>query len=525
MNYNKYCTYLGTVFSFGELLKVTFSCGDIRLFADRQGITVGGFGIAEATFEISDELKASCKRQKGRMTITLTGSVAEPFDTFYNRAEMLDSISNSIEPVATQVHHAATSYRNGHSVSPPLASPVFTLNDRQATVTTVFSYTPKGIAVGEIHAMFDFTLVLKRGIGTSAEYFEKLNSALGCLPALKLRAGDDVIYILFSGSVVYNRDLEEFSFSAGESMAFITKDIDALTPCLVKRLPKDRFNSKSLTLERSKAGGLRRIALEEIENRTSSVGGLYIGDSRSRSRYFRGETCKSVSLTSEMLSYMKLITALKDRRSADRLLDFILYLHKRYKRIPHACTPSGDNAELTLNVYEPAVIAAADAVIRYNSTFGMPRREISVAVTEELCTMARLSCHGMMPVSPYDTSYLKANYMSDARFHGSKATTLEFMACLEAFIPIADKRRADSLEASLTAAKKFFGLNFCEGNYMPYRARLIKKPHKVSGCCDRCKSFALLTAYRKRYLCTSCSEIVKKLISKIKTEKIYERYN
>ncbi len=441
---------------------MTVSNDDILVCCEGNRITFGSFGSLAAGFEISPMLRADVRREENHLLMKIYPELLAP--------------SGDI-PADVRVYITAA--------------------EKSVTVT--------------VHAMYDLELGIF-GVGkTHIEYFEKLSSDYGGLPCIKANTENETLYALIRGKILFDCDRQRITFPSGESIIYISRNITELPKSAVNRLPRSLFKPERASRKRS----LKSRLSDELESRMSKVGGIL------PLKYSLGSRVP----IKKMMAQMKVLCRLNKRCLADRLCGFIVYLHGHYGRIPHSCNINGENAEITINVFEESVLACAQALADYNKVFGKPQKEAVTAVTDELEILARLSCHGMMPADPRDTAYFKRNFCYDSRFHGSRATTDKFIKALTDFLPIAKGRKRDNLEAVLKAAEKYYSLNFCEGDYMPYRVKLIKKPHKLSGICDRCRKFAELTAVKERYLCAACCVITEEVIKKRKMERLYAKCN
>ncbi len=391
---------------------------------------------------------------------------------------------------------------------------------RRSAVKTVF-YTDGAapvLAVG-VAASHDLLFRIRLGKSVRATVFDRIASALGGIPCLKLTAPSGrSLYVVSEGNVTFDPEAMTLFFTLGQSrLVFFCPeedtDIDALVrlyervipPAFLKDLPHDRLYARGL--ERKNAV-FRRLSspngnvLVKEEPLTYMREELYARQSREGGFFLR----EGAVPLAEQCALVPFLCADRNRLQAEAFLSYLDGLVSRYGRLPYACAADGQTEAVAEDPFGGTAVAVLLALDAYARRFGLseelPLARLAARAAEDCLPALR---GGMMPLGHEASPAV-------LRFYGSAVATIRFLKAGRAALSLGGDAMGRTsrfrLASAIDHAEAAFAKNFSEGGVWyetaPKREDGMKHPSHLSGRCGACGRFGHLTRKGRDYLCETC---------------------
>ena len=395
-----------------------------------------------------------------------------------------------------------------------------------------------------LYAMHELTLSIEMEEGVRLTRFERLAKRMDSRPALKMTTKDgEALYLVCDGNYRFEEDEQTVTIGMGYTRFVLylqdgTEGLDRLfnlyETAIVpygERLPQNyaylsavkkrrRRPSRKIAMlpprERQMALSMTTLAKEV----TSSKGGYYLN---------RGPIALA-----DMCQVASLFVSLGERAEAERFLNFLLFLLRRYDRLPQFCLADGSQPSFQTNVPDVAAEYAACLVAQYERTFSLSAPSaLKKALFRLIKEEQRLLRGGTMPFSPWERCLPR-----QARFghsDGSAEATLRCFAAGRAVLSFSEDAVPHGARAKLAGTLDHVAASFpkrfvfLSETYLncPDKERGARRYSKVDGFCDACHRRACLSLVGDGYLCEDCraKERVPEetVLSRIKDEGVLAR--
>ena len=376
-----------------------------------------------------------------------------------------------------------------------------------------------------VRAMHDETLLLLPSEGASVEIFDRYASPETMLCCLKVRAADseEALYFFADGDCLFDREEKTLRFRPGYARwaLFLSDDEDRAVDRRLHSLFGGAILSDPVydpTFRRE--AKLLRARLSRIAPSDGDV-----SPETAAYRRFLWETSdedgslltadRVISLR-EWCDRLRFYVADGDAAGSDSTVSFFTRLFERYGELPCACRGDGGCPTFVSHTVDPVTFDVMESLFLYVVTFGRtPTEAVSSLAAYALRHWEKYLKGDTLPFSGFEKN--AADYRFDRRFYGSGENTERYLSVAEKALflvgnqlPLAERRRAVS---ALDFARRRHAALTLSGETYPERLSQIRRPHRVTGLCDRCSTLTLLTRTEEGYFCPSCRSARERTLS------------